>query len=325
MPSPAPRRPARPVQEGELARLVLEHYGLPQAQVTLLREGDNHVFRVDVAPGDTYVLRLHTAGQHSARALHSELDWLDRLTGTAQLPVPRPVRSASGAWTVPLAFLEAESAPQLRCSVLSWLEGAPLPEGQEFTREQAEQAGQLLAQLHLQAERFQAFKGSERPCYDNAYFLTCAQQLQWNLASSVEARRLERLIESLTRLLQKLGPLADLPGGFGLIHADPHPGNFLQQERGLALIDFDRCGWGPFQLDLAHADLALDSAGRAALIAGYTRFRSLPPGHRELLKALRVLAVVENLSFLAQRPHELPFVLESLPVVESELVVLSDQ
>ncbi|MFC4637821.1 phosphotransferase enzyme family protein [Deinococcus hohokamensis] len=325
MPSPAARRPARPVQEGELARLVLEHYGLPQAQVTLLREGDNHVFRVDGARGNTYVLRLHTAGQHSVRALHSELEWLDVLARTAQLPVPQPVRSVSGAWTVTLSFPEADSPPQLLCSLLSWLEGTPLPEGQEFTPQQAELVGQLLAQLHLQSDRFQASRGVERPRYDNAYFLTCAQLLQRNLATTVDARRLEHLIESLTRLLQKLGPLADLPGGFGLIHADPHPGNFLQQERGLALIDFDRGGWGPFLLDLAHADLALDSAGRAALIAGYTGVRSLPPGQRQLLKALRVLAAVENLSFLSQRPHELPFVLESLPVLESEMVVLSDR
>lgn len=317
MASPETRRFILPVQHDGLPRLLLEQYGLHQARVTLLREGDNSVYRVDLPSDGRYALRLHTARQHSAAALVSELDWLDVLARTAHLPVPQPVRSTSASWVVTFT---TPSAPPLLCSLLTWLDGDALPEGQEFTLEQAAQAGQVLAQLHVQAEQFQVPAVFERPHYDAPFFLSEAQHLRQNLATLVDDQRLERFNILLMQMIRDLGPLKDIPGGFGLIHADAHPGNFLQQEEGLALIDFDRCGWGPFLLDLANADLALDPPGRAALTAGYTRFRSLPAGYEQPLKALRVLAAVENLAFLSQRAHELPFVLEALPVVEDALV-----
>lgn len=289
---------------------------MQQAHVTLLQEGDNSVFRVDLPSGDRYALRLHTAGRHRVAALVSELEWLDLLVRAAHLPVPQPVRSTSASW---VATFTVSSAPPVFCTLLTWLKGAPLPEGQEFALAQAAQAGQVLAQLHVQAEQFQVPAAFERPHYDAPYFLSAAHRLRQNLAPLVEDQRLDSLDVLLTQMLQELGPLKDVPGGFGLIHADVHPGNFLQQEAGLALIDFDRCGWGPFLLDLANADLALDPPARAALMAGYTRFRPLPAGYEQSLKALRVLSAVDNLAFLSQRALELPFILEALPVVEGAL------
>lgn len=297
---------------------MLDQYGLAEARLTLVREGDNSVFRVDLPSRACCALRVHTAGRHTAATLASELDWLDVLS-RSQLPVPSPVRLLSGAW---IATLPSDSADPVLCTLLSWLEGAPLPEGQEFTEDQADHAGRLLARLHLQAEQFSAPPHFERPAYDAAHFQASGQLLQQRLGTLVDASRLARLDAQLRRLLHDLGPLSRVTGGFGLIHADAHPGNFLQPARGLALVDFDRCGWGPFLLDLAHADLALDAPGRAALIAGYTGVRPLPSGYERPLKALRVLAAVENLAFLARRAEELPFILESLPVIEQALSVL---
>lgn len=286
-----------------LSRLMLDQYGLSDARLTPVRDGDNNVFRADLPSGECFALRVHTAQRHTAAMLASELDWLDVL-GRAQLPVPSPVRCTSGSW---VATLPSDSAAPVLCTLLTWLEGRSLPEGQKLTENQAEHVGGLLAQLHLQAELFSA-----PPDFDQ------------RLSISVDASRLTRLEASLRRLVHDLGPLSSVTGGFGLIHADAHPGNFLQQTGGLALVDFDRCGWGPFLLDLAHADLALDAPGRAALIAGYTRFRPLPLGYERPLKTLRVLAAVENLVFLSRRADELPFVLESLPVIEQALSTMAE-
>lgn len=282
---------------------MLDQYGLSDARLTPVRDGDNNVFRADLPSGECFALRVHTAQRHTAAMLASELDWLDVL-GRAQLPVPSPVRCTSGSW---VATLPSDSAAPVLCTLLTWLEGRSLPEGQKLTENQAEHVGGLLAQLHLQAELFSA-----PPDFDQ------------RLSISVDASRLTRLEASLRRLVHDLGPLSSVTGGFGLIHADAHPGNFLQQTGGLALVDFDRCGWGPFLLDLAHADLALDAPGRAALIAGYTRFRPLPLGYERPLKTLRVLAAVENLVFLSRRADELPFVLESLPVIEQALSTMAE-
>lgn len=181
------------------------------------------------------------------------------------------------------------------------------------------------ALLHLQAEQFSAPPPFERPEFDAALFPASGQYLCQNLGASVDASRLVRFDVQLRQLIDDLGLLNRVIGGFGLIHADAHSGNFLQQATGLALVDFDRCGWGPFLLDLAHVDLALDAPGRGALIAGYTRSRPLPLGYERPLKALRVLAAVENLAFLSGRADELPFVPNSLPIIEQALRAIGEE
>ncbi|WP_424951664.1 phosphotransferase [Deinococcus sp.] len=64
---------------------------------------------------------------------------------------------------------------------------------------------------------------------------------------------------------QVFGQGEGVPGGAGLLHADAHPGNMLLGER-LALIDFDRCGFGPFLLDIAGTVLDMERAERAAFL-----------------------------------------------------------
>jgi len=302
-----------PAQEGDLVAQALAQYGYPDARATRLRAGDNTVYRVETASGETLALRLHTAARHTAQALRSELTWLDHLSGRAGLPVPPPRRSSAGTWVV---ILETGQAGPLLCTLLGWMEGESLPEGRGFDLGEARQAGELVAQLHLQAEFFVAPADFERPRYDGPYFLICWRDLEKLVSPHVPADRLAELGSALKQLTHSLGPLEHVCGGFGLIHADAHPGNFLQRGAELGLLDFDRCGWGPFLLDVAGSTLDLEPPERGALIASYVQRRSLPAGYENPLKALRMLAAVENLAFLATRPHELPFVLEALPTVE---------
>lgn len=314
MPSQDRRLAADPAQQDALAAQALEQYGCADARLTRLRAGDNTVYRVETADGETLALRLHTALRHTAPALESELVWLGHLAGGAGLPVPRPRRSRAGAWVV---TLDAGETGPLHCTLLGWVAGDSLPEGRGFTLGEAGQAGALLARLHLQAEVFPVPADFERPRYDGAYFLTCWQALDESLSPHVSAARLGKLGAALERLVRSLGWMEEVPGGVGLIHADAHPGNFVQRGARLGLLDFDRCGWGPFLLDVAGASLDLEPPERGALIASYLQCRPLPAGYEQPLGALRMLAGVENLAFLAGRPQELPFVLEALPTVES--------
>lgn len=289
----------------------------------LLRQGDNTVYRVDTPQRRRFVLRLHTARRHTRRTLDAELTWLAYLSSHLPGAVPQPRPARSGQWTVEV---DAGDVAPLLCSLLSWTEGTPLGEGVEFSREQAAQAGRLLAQMHRLAERFLPPPDFERPRYDAPYFRQCWLDLRQELTAGLWSQeRAETLHASLEALYTHLGDWQALPGGHGLIHADAHPGNFVQQDGSLGLLDWDRCGWGPFLLDLAGVTLALDQTERDVFLAEYARVRLLPPGLALPLRALRVLAAVENLSVLARRPHERPFVLEALPNLEQIATQLSEE
>lgn len=302
-----------------IERAALAACGLQGARLTPLRRGDNVVSLVETPDGERLVLRVHAAGRHGERALASELAWLDHLARVAHLPVPRPRRAASGAWAV---RVDADDGTAVWCSVLTFLDGEALDEDGGFTLDEARLAGALVARLHAEAERAARPEAFERPRYDRAYFLACGASLSRSLADHVPEARRAALGRALERVVGRWPPLDRLPGGFGLVHADPHPGNFVRREDGLGLLDFDRCGWGPFLLDVAHATLDLEAPERAAFLTGYRSARPLRPEDEAPLGMLRVLAAVENLSVLARRPHELPFVIGALAAVERVLADL---
>jgi hypothetical protein len=63
---------------------------------------------------------------------------------------------------------------------------------------------------------------------------------------------------------------------------------------------------------------------RAALLGSYRRARGLSGEVPEpQLKALMYLAALDNLAFLAERPHERGFVLEALPEVSRAIAKLT--
>ncbi|WP_019585178.1 phosphotransferase enzyme family protein [Deinococcus apachensis] len=315
MSSPGSSSTAHSTEQDGIARRVLGRYGHADASITWVGQSDTTVYRVHTPSGEHLALRLHTAARHGRQALASELRWLDQLARVARLPVPQPqpVRREPDVWVMEERTGEGMV---LLCTLLSWLDGEALPGA--FSPEQAGQAGELLAHLHTHSSDFLPPGDFERPRYDAPYFLACWADLRRSLGPEhLTAERSAALSADLERLAASLGRMEAVPGGFGLIHADAHPGNFLQSEGGLRLLDFDRCGWGPFLLDVAGATLDLEVPEREVFLAAYTRVRPLPPGHEAPLRALKVLAAVENLAFLARRPHELPFVVEALDVVEA--------
>jgi Ser/Thr protein kinase RdoA (MazF antagonist) len=270
--------------------------------LTPLGESENTVFRADLA-GEGYALRLHTAGRRSVQALDSELLWLDHLS-RAGLPVPAPVRTLAGGWVAELTG--GESATLLR-----WLAG-DVPEVLSVT--QAAQAGGLMARLHLEAETFRRPTGFERPVYTLGHVQESWKVLQRLLSpQQLPAPQVQAIASGLEVVAQVFAQADAVPGGVGLIHTDAHPGNMLVQADQLAFIDFDRCGTGPFLLDIAGTVLDMEAAERAAFLEAYSALRPLPAEYLPTLQALMCASGLENLAFLAARLHELPGVLESLP------------
>ena len=303
-----------------LAQQAVALFGYPQAHLTPLAESDNTVFRADEGNAHSFALRLHTSGRQRAAALTSELIWLGHLAERTDLPVPKPVRSKAGTWLVGVPG----KSGALHASMLMWIQGEVLD--RPLSVPEAGEAGRLLAHLHLEAERFEPPNGFERPAYTLPAFLNCFSELQASLGrDNLSAEDRIVLQAGLAEIMAQLTQWNNLPGGFGLIHGDLHSGNLIRNGKRLSLIDFDRCGWGPYLLDIAGAVLDMEPGERAAFIAGYHRQRPLPEGYTNPVRALMCLSALENLAFLAKRPHEIPYVLKALPTLVSVVCEVSGQ
>jgi Ser/Thr protein kinase RdoA (MazF antagonist) len=62
-----------------LALAALAAYDIPEPRLTALMHGDNTTFRVDLATGERYVLRIHRSAGKTPEVVRSELAWLAAL------------------------------------------------------------------------------------------------------------------------------------------------------------------------------------------------------------------------------------------------------
>jgi Ser/Thr protein kinase RdoA (MazF antagonist) len=118
------------------------------------------------------------------------------------------------------------------------------------------------------------------------------------------------------------------PGGpVVMVHGDVHAHNVLETARegddvALALIDVGQVGLAPVLLDLAFALLEHRDATAWALWRGYRTRRAVPPDAEAALGAMHVLALVDNLGFLAADEREHAFVGEAWPALVASCAAL---
>jgi len=211
----------------------------------------------------------------------------------ADLPVPRPVRDASGE---ALQRLEGRAA-----CLIEYLPGvsvsAPTPA-------QARAVGEALARLHLASASF-------RPVRPNPLSLGWWQQTAAELAPRLDeiAPGLEALVAAALSRIEAASP-KDLPRG--ICHADLFPDNVLMLGGGkvTGLIDFYfACtDWFAYDLAVLHAAWAFPPDGSApfpahssALLAGYEAVRPLTDAERA---AFPLLCQGASLRFLLSRAQD---------------------
>ena len=100
------------------------------------------------------------------------------------------------------------------------------------------------------------------------------------------------------------------------LHGDFHPGNILQRDEQITIVDTDDCRIGPAVQDLwlllsGEREQMLHQLGE--IIEGYEEFHSFPLGELTLIEALRALRIIHYTGWLAKRwrdpafPHHFPW------------------
>jgi Ser/Thr protein kinase RdoA (MazF antagonist) len=283
-----------------LAVAALAAYDLHEPRLTALMHGDNTTFRVDLATGERYVLRIHRSVAKTPEVVRSELLWLAALQQEAELVVPRPVPTRDGEL---LTIARVEGVPEPRiCVLFRWINGRFLEDG--LTPAHLQRVGAFMARLQLSGARFKPPDGFVRGRLDNLYRKphgisealarrqvdnpddeAAAIQLVAEVCSTEDGRAVEKLIRRI-RTVQRL--LGHGPETFGLIHGDLHQENYLFDRGQVRAIDFDDCGYGHYVYDLAVTLFNVrfrDNTQqlRESLLAGYRSIRPLSAEHEHYI------------------------------------------
>jgi Ser/Thr protein kinase RdoA (MazF antagonist) len=269
-----------------LAASALPRWGIAPAELAVLKMRENAVFRVSLASGERYALRIHRHGYHGDAQLRSELQWLQALAH-AGIDVPEVIPAADGSLFVVAA---TEGVPEPRqIDLFRWIGGTQLgaaESGVGIDRDAIESTfrslGALAAALHNQSQRWRLPPGFTRHAWD-ADALVGERPFWgpfWELAAlSVHERAL--ILRARAVVAEALGRTGRSPEHYGLIHADLTPENVMVDGGRLRILDFDDAGFGWYLFELAtalyfHRDTDYFDRAREALVAGYRGVRPLP-------------------------------------------------
>lgn len=297
-------------------RAALDGAGLELASLEPVRPG-GAVWRA-VGPAGAWSVRW--VPRREAAALAATAEWLDRLA-RAGVPAPRPWRARrSSSHLLPVADGVV--------LVTEWRRGTTVLElGWDEARSEA--LGALLARTHaLDAGPPPA--GARR--YDGAWAEGAWTRLaiERSLTGTTPGERATVRVG-----LQYAASVVERawhggPGGpIAMVHADAHAGNVLEIARAsdrveLAWIDVDRAGLAPVGLDLALALLEHEDATGWAVVRGYRRWAAWGEGLEATRAPFGVLAMADNLAFLAAFEHERPFVERAWPTLVAACAALAE-
>lgn len=277
-----------------LGQKALHHWTSEEAEISLIKYRENAVFKVELASGQRYALRMHRPGYHSDAALKAELQWMDALNQYG-IAVPEVIPASNGH------FLIVESHPDIpeprQIDLFAWIEGEQLGSEEEGLGKDVEsvhdiyfQVGQIAAGLHNQTSQWRAPEGFERHAWDDEGLV--GEEPFWGRFWELELLTSEQkalLVEARKAVQQQLAEYDRSSQRYGLIHADFVLENLMTEGDKVRLIDFDDAGYGWHMFELATAlyfiqeEPAYETA-KQALIEGYRSTRPLADSDLEKLE-----------------------------------------
>jgi hypothetical protein len=293
----------------------LKRHGLPCRSLERVRPG-GHVWR---AIGEGRAWSVQHAERSEAPAWRATARWLLAMN-RLQAPILRLWRPPKGE---PRAFVGAAGV----MLVGEWERGRVIAEV-GWDAERAGALGTALATLHRHSLALKAPRGARR--YDGAWANALIERFG-SLAARAPLKGLatpQEWVQVMAGLRVAAGFLeAAWQGGpVAMIHADVHAGNVLQVEgeRELRFIDVGRVGLGPLALDVAFALLEHPESTRWPLLRSYQAGLGVPLAFERLDTPFRLLAAVDNLTFLASIEQEHTFIAASWPDLVATAQALSD-
>lgn len=277
----------------QVATEALAQFGLEPAAMRLVNYEFNATYRVDVADGSRYAMRINVNSDSGPSDIAAETAWVEALAGESSVVVARPLAARSGNHVVEV---EVDSlARRVPVVAYSWLEGRIL--GDAPSIRQLSALGATMARLHEHAARWKPPAGIEFRDV-NDVMLGCETNFTALDDPSFPAGT-RALVERANADVREVTAPAFASRPAQPIHTDLHPWNAMWDGADLGVFDFDDAGTGSPAHDLAIAVYYQRDAPEreAALYDGYRSVAELPavdPDVFEAMVAARNLLLIND-------------------------------
>lgn len=274
------------------AAKIIESYGLSEAEIKCINYEFNATFSVVTPSGQKFALRININSTRTPQNMLAEIQWVSFLSRIPGINLPRPIANGSDHFITTL--LHEDSGRMLQAILYSWLDGEEL--GDEATPQQVFTVGAAMATLHQCSKDFSLESPAELPTFNHWLWGTEDFLLSDKSLLLPEQKTLIReaieIIQADTSALYASTPTQ-------IIHGDLHGWNLMWHEGQLSLFDFDDCGFGIPQQDLAVAMYYLDTPEQeAALLQGYSSKTTLPAYTHQQMASLLLQRRLVLLNYL---------------------------
>ena len=278
-------------------------------RVLTMNSMENRVYEVEIEsdsknPSDhSKIIKFYRPGRWSKAQIQEEHDFLLDLT-EFEVPVIAPlVFNDQTLFTLP--------DPELFYTVFP-KQGGRAPD--EFTLDEIEQVGRLLARLHNVGSMK---KATHRLKLSTDTYLK--SNLEFLIGQKIVPSHFELSYKNILENIYKQTKDAFNNVSFQRIHGDCHLGNILKREETFHLIDFDDMVVGPVVQDmwlLLPGNDEYAEQMRAALLEGYTQMRDFNYEELRLTEVLRTLRMINYSAWIAKR-YDDPAFKNAFPFFES--------
>lgn len=291
-----------PDEQIELLRGValrgVAEFGLVADEITLLVHEYNTTFRV-VSDGVPHAVRVNTNSKSTPAHIRGQQAWVHAIATETDVLVADPVPAVNGEY-----FATITSEPGGRdfdVVVNGWLAGDDIEDFGEAPAEAVIAAGRTMAVLHDHAATWTIPDGVTFPSF------TDPLMGDRDRLGEVDMPTADRDVLDETRRRGRAAFEALASHPVHPIHADLHASNLKWHEGRLAVFDFDDCGIGTRELDLAISLFYLrdGSAAQEAFLSGYRSVRPLPATDPQIIEALIAArqSLLTNLMFDVTNPE----------------------
>ena len=217
---------------------AMTRYAIAPDQIHLLDGFESFIYGFTRDNHD-YILRLGHSDRRSVALIHGEVDWLNYLANGGAT-VARAVLSQQGKLVELIA--DGQGGHWLATAFVK-APGRP-PQKEDWTSAFAQRYGQLVGKIHALSRHYCLTNPAwKRPEWDDPVMEDVPQHLP--ASEAIAAAK----YDELRTYLQSLPKTGD---SYGMVHFDPHGGNFFVDETGqLTLFDFDDCSYCWFVYDIA--------------------------------------------------------------------------
>lgn len=235
----------------ELAHVAIKLYDVGSVKsINMVNLSENATFRVDVATGQSYALRIHRHGYHEQPAIASELAWLIDLRDNDYVATPRPIAGLNGN------LIQTAHHPTMRrlrqIVLFKWEQGREPGIAEDLTKP-FEALGTAAARMHEHVMQWRKPAWFTRHTWNFETALGEANPHwgRWREGLGVTDTMAKIFSRTVVKIGNRLSAYGQSRERFGLVHGDLRLANLLVDGDDIKVIDFDDCGFSWFMYDAA--------------------------------------------------------------------------